>query len=85
MKSIFECRLAKMVGTVSFGIYALHWPTINSIGLRIIVILTNKMQADMMMILSLLSCFLITVVLAIIFKVTVEKLTEGLCIRIHRD
>lgn len=53
------------------------------IGLRIIVMSTNKMRADMMMIASLLCCSLITLVLATIFKITVEKLTEGLCKRIH--
>ena len=83
VKSIFECKLVKRLGAVSFGIYALHWPIINSIGLRIIVMSTNKMRADMMMIASLLCCFLITLVLATIFKITVEKLTEGLCKRIH--
>lgn len=50
VKSIFECKLVKRLGAVSFGIYALHWPIINSIGLRIIVMSTNKMRADMMMI-----------------------------------
>lgn len=83
MKSIFECKLVKRLGAVSFGIYALHLPIINSIGLRIIVMSTNKMRADMMMIASLLCCSLITLVLATIFKITVEKLTEGLCKRIH--
>ena len=83
VKFIFECKLAKRLGAVSFGIYALHWPIINSIGLRIIVMSTNKMRADMMMIASLLCCSLITLVLATIFKITVEKLTEGLCKRIH--
>ena len=83
MKSIFECKVVKRLGAVSFGIYALHWPIINSIGLRIIVMSTNKMRADMMMIASLLCCSLITLVLATIFKITVEKLTEGLCKRIH--
>jgi peptidoglycan/LPS O-acetylase OafA/YrhL len=81
MKSIFECKVVKRLGAVSFGIYALHWPIINSIGLRIIVMSTNKMRADMMMIASLLCCSLITLVLATIL--TVEKLTEGLCKRIH--
>ena len=83
VKSILECKLVKRLGAVSFGIYALHWPIINSIGLRIIVMSTNKMRADMMMIASLLCCSLITLVLATIFKITVEKLTEGLCKRIH--
>lgn len=83
VKSIFECKLVKRLGAVSFGIYALHWPIINSIGLRIIVMSTNKMRADMMMIASLLCCSLIMLVLATIFKITVEKLTEGLCKRIH--
>lgn len=83
VKSIFECKLVKRLGAVSFGIYALHWPIINSIGLRIIVMSTNKMRADMMMIASLLCCSLITLVLATIFKITVEKLTEGFCKRIH--
>ena len=63
VKSIFECKLVKRLGAVSFGIYALHWPIINSIGLRIIVMSTNKMRADMMMIASLLCCSLITLVL----------------------
>ena len=71
VKSIFECKLVKRLGAVSFGIYALHWPIINSIGLRIIVMSTK------------LCCSLITLVLATIFKITVEKLTEGLCKRIH--
>ena len=78
VKSIFECKLAKKLGAVSFGIYGLHWPIINSIGLRLIIAFTNRLRSDVVMLMALLCC-----VLAALFRMTVEKLTARVCKIIH--
>lgn len=83
VKSIFECKLAKRLGAVSFGIYALHWPTINSIGCWFIVKFTNTLRSDMVMLVALLCCILVTLVLAALFRMTVEKMTARVCKIIH--
>lgn len=83
VKSIFECKLAKKLGAVSFGIYGLHWPIINSIGLRLIIAFTNRLRSDVVMLMALLCCVLLTLVLAALFRMTVEKLTARVCKIIH--
>ena len=83
VKSIFECKLVKRLGAVSFGIYALHWPTINSIGCWFIVKFTNTLKSDMVMFVAVLCCVLLTLVLAALFRMTVEKLTARVCKIIH--
>ena len=79
MKTILESNLAKKLGAVSFGIYALHWPVINSIGLRLIVMFTNEMKPDVTLLISLLCSVLLTLVLAALFRLSVEKLTARVC------
>lgn len=83
VKSIFECKLAKKLGAVSFGIYGLHWSIINSIGLRLIIAFTNRLRSDVVMLMALLCCVLLTLVLAALFRMTVEKLTARVCKIIH--
>lgn len=83
VKSIFECKLVKKLGAVSFGIYAFHWPVINSIGLRFIIVFTNRLRSDVVMLMALLCCVLLTLALATLFRMTVEKLTVRVCKIIH--
>ena len=83
VKSIFECKMTKRLGAVSFGIYALHWPIINSIGFRFIIAFTNRLRSDVVMLMALLCCVLLTLVLAVLFRMTVEKLTVRVCKIIH--
>ena len=83
MKSIFECKLTKRLGAVSFGIYALHWPIINSIGCWFIIAFTNRLRSDVVMLMALLCCVSLTLILAALFRMTVEKLTARVCKIIH--
>lgn len=79
VKFFFEADFVKKIGSVSFGIYALHWPVINSIGLGILYGLDKTLNPAPLMLLSLAGVLLVTFVLAIIFKVTVERLTSIAC------
>lgn len=79
VKFFFEADFVKKIGSVSFGIYALHWPAINSIGLGILYGLDKTLNPAPLMLLSLAGVLLVTFVLAIIFKVTVERLTSIAC------
>ena len=83
MKSIFECKLTNRLGAVSFGIYALHWPIINSIGCWFIIAFTNRLRSDVVMLMALLCCVSLTLILAALFRMTVEKLTARVCKIIH--
>lgn len=79
VKSFFEANFVKKTGSVSFGIYALHWPVINSIGLGILYVLGKTISPAPRMLLSLAGVLLATSILAILFKVTVERLTSIVC------
>lgn len=79
VKSFFEANFVKKIGSVSFGIYALHWPVINSIGLGILYVLGKTISPAPLMLLSLAGVLLVTSLLATLFKVTVERLTSIVC------
>lgn len=79
VKSFWEANFVKKTGSVSFGIYALHWPVINSIGLGILYTLGKTISSASIMLLSLAGVLVVTFVLAILFKVTVERLTSIVC------
>lgn len=79
VKSFFEASVVKKTGSVSFGIYALHWPVINSIGLGILCTLGKEISSAPLMIVSLLGVLIATFILAILFKITVERLTLIVC------
>ena len=69
----------KWGGKISFGIYALHWPVINSIGLKIVVEFTGKIRKDLIMIMALLVTIGVTLLLAKVFRETVERMTTKIC------
>ena len=79
VKSFFEASVVKKTGSVSFGIYVLHWPVINSIGLGILCTLGKAIRSAPLMIVSLLGVLIETFILAILFKVTVERLALIVC------
>lgn len=79
VKSFFEANFVKKIGSVSFGIYALHWPVINSIGLGILYALGKTIRPAPLMLLSLAGVLLVTSILAVLFKATVERLTSIVC------
>ena len=79
VKYFFEANFVKKTGSVSFGIYALHWPVINSTGLGILYVLDKTISPAPRMLLSLAGVLLVTSILAILFKVTVERLTSIVC------
>lgn len=79
VKSILETSFVQKTGSVSFGIYALHWPVINSIGLGTLYVLGKTTSPAPLMLLSLVGVLLVTFLLAILFKATVERLTSIVC------
>lgn len=79
VKAALETNFVKKIGGISFGIYALHWPIINSVGLEILYAWEKALNPAILMLLSLSGVFIATLLLAILFKVTVERLTSIAC------
>ena len=79
IKNLFELPVIQKLGSISFGVYALHWGVINTVGLQIIVRLSKVFELDFVMLISLICCTVLTIVLAFVFRETVEKMTAMLC------
>lgn len=79
VKTFLEASSVKKIGSVSFGIYTLHWPVINSVGLGILYIFEKTINPVPLMFLSLARVLVGTSILVILFKVTVERLTSIVC------
>ena len=67
------------LGSISFGIYSLHWPVFCSIGLLIIIKGITKMQGFLIYLISITVCVLITIGLSILFWASVEKWSSVAC------
>ena len=83
IKLFFETKILQELGDISFGIYALHWSVINSVGLGIFLVLYKKVNASAVVFLSFLGILAVTIMLAILFRKTIEKLTSIICNKIH--
>lgn len=78
-KTFLEKDIVKKLGNISFGIYALHWSLVNSVGIGILYILSEELSSTILIVLSMVMTMLATFVLAIVFKATVEKGTAIVC------
>lgn len=79
VKQFWEKTVVKKIGSISFGIYALHWPVTNSFGMGLIYGLSDALNPAVLMALSLAVILIVTFLLAVLFKVTIERLTSIVC------
>ena len=79
VKKFWEKSVVKKIGSISFGIYALHWPVTNSFGFGLIYGLSEALNPAVLMALSLAVILIVTFLLAVLFKVTIERLTSIVC------
>ncbi len=72
------------LGDYSFGIYALHWPIFCSIGFLFLERMIGAGDGFGIYCLTILLCCVITLFLAVVFAMTVEKWSAKLCARTGR-
>ena len=76
-QNIFSKKIFLEMGKISFGVYALHWPIICSVGLKVLLWgLDQKWKVVYIFAFSFLVSLVCTVVLSIIYRFTVEKLSD---------
>lgn len=83
-RKILESKVIKFLGSVSWGIYAFHWPIYCSVGMLILLKLYGVLQNSILQIVIIGVCFLVTLVLAVISRETIEKITDIFCKKINR-
>lgn len=79
VRAFLEFSLVQALGTISFGIYALHWPIFNSIGLWLLFYFSSLCPLPLLYPIVVAISILLTFILAVVFNKTVEKLTTNLC------
>jgi len=83
IQRILSSRVFLLAGKTSFGVYALHWPIICSVGaLCLIKGIQQSLDGRIIYISSLLICTVCTIVLSILYHLTVEKYAMKLVKRI---
>ena len=70
------------LGSISFGVYSLHWPVFCSIGLLIIISGIEKVSGYLIYLISMVACTLVTIGLSILYKMTIEKWSNLVCKKI---
>lgn len=76
-QKIFSKKLFLRMGKISFGVYALHWPIICSIGLKVLMWgLNQQWKFEIIYLLSFVVSCVCTVLLSVIYRSTVEKLAD---------
>lgn len=67
------------IGKISWGIYAFHWPVYNSIGLFILVQLFGIYNNNLLFIIVINVCIVVTFLIALFDLVTVERISGMVC------
>lgn len=73
INKILQGKVFVYLGKISFGIYVFHWPIICSVGAMFILLLWNKCGDVVAFSIAILISVVVTLVLAILYNVTVEK------------
>lgn len=75
--NLFSKPFFLFVSKISFGVYAFHWPIICSVGSWILIYGIEKGYAVIaIFVISLTASVTVTIILSIIYHMTVEKITE---------
>ena len=72
------------LGSISFGVYSLHWPVFCSIGMLLILKSITKMPGSRIYLISVLVSAIITLCLSILFHATVERWSGAVCRKLDR-
>lgn len=76
INKILSMPATQFLGKISFGIYLFHWPVFCSIGSKLILIMGISAKS---LIISSILCALITIIMSILFRETVEKQVDKVC------
>ena len=76
-------KLEKL-GSISFGIYSLHWPVFCSVGMLMIIKGIANMPGSRIYLISVLVSGIITICLSILFHATVERWSGAVCRKLDR-
>ena len=82
LNTVFS-KLDKL-GSISFGVYSLHWPVFCSIGLLLIIREIGAMPGSRIYLISVLVSVLITVCLSVLFHASVERWSSMFCKKLDR-
>ena len=72
------------LGSISFGVYSLHWPVFCSVGLLMILRGIGKMPGSRIYLISVLVSGIITICLSVLFHATVERWSGAVCRKLDR-
>ena len=72
-----SCKLFLAMGKVSWGIYSFHWPVVCSVGGLLICVFAKKSLTAAYFVAAIV-CVIVTALLAIFSKVTIERVTSKL-------
>ena len=67
------------LGSISFGIFLLHWPIYNSVGSLLIERLHGNLENNLLFILEFSVSITMVIIASILFKLTVERMTTKAC------
>lgn len=73
LNKFLELKVFDYIGKSSFGIYSFHWPIICSVGSVLILLLNQRLELEITILIALLLSMFITILLSIIYSVTAEK------------
>ena len=83
LAAFFSAKPFLWMGKISFGVYSFHWPVICSVGSYVLIwCLENHCRTLVAFGLSLLASILCTVILSVIYLVTVEKAADNIIRRV---
>lgn len=78
----FSNKVTVWLGTISLGIFVLHWPIYNSIGALMIKQLYGSMSNGVPFALTFTVTSVIVVIGSVAFKTTVERYTSYVCSKV---
>lgn len=85
IKKILSAKTPLFLGKISFGIYAIHFPVICSVGFGSLLFLLQYVNGSLAMLTALLISTVFTIAFAVLFHVSVEKITDCICSRLSHS
>lgn len=75
--NLFSKPIFLLIGKISFGVYAFHWPVICSVGSLVLIHgIQNEYGVIFTFVVSLVISVIFTIILSIIYHLIVERITE---------
>ncbi len=76
---VFENKLTVWLGSISLGIFVLHWPIYNSVGALPFYRFYGQINNGLLMALTFSLSFIVVILCAIAFRLTFEHFTTFIC------